>query len=322
MHMMSKPESPSIAADLIAPVRGNYIGFLLLIGTGILWGTIGVVSKTISDNSNLDPVSISWLRAVIASPVCILAAWLILGKQLFRVGRRDFWFMAGLGVVLILYQWLYLAAIERIGVSAATLISLCGAPIFVAVVSTLALQQSLGRPVRIALAGAITGVALLVGRPESGHGEETLIGMVLALACAAGIGSHVLGMQSLAHRVHPLQTLAIGFTVGAILFAPLALSRGVSFDQTWQIWSWLLYLGVVPSSIAYLFYQRGLRDIPATIASIVTMLEPLIAAVLAWLLFQERLGIWGWAGGALLLLSIAYLATHSLHPKPAATATP
>ncbi len=79
-------------------------GMGMLAGTGVPWGTIGVVSKAIADDSSLDAVSISWLRAVIASPVCLLAAWMALGSGLFQARRRDFWFMVGLGGVLILYQ--------------------------------------------------------------------------------------------------------------------------------------------------------------------------------------------------------------------------
>jgi DME family drug/metabolite transporter len=68
----------------------------------------------------------------------------------------------------------------------------------------------------------------------------------------------------------------------------------------------------VPSFVAYFFYQRGLRDVPASMATIVTLLEPMVAAVLAWLFFDERLGLNGLIGGALLLLSIWILSTRAL----------
>jgi drug/metabolite transporter, DME family len=283
-------------------------GIALLVGTGVLWGTIGVASKAAADNGSLDSVSITWLRAVIASPVCILAAWMALGSNLFRARRRDFWSMVALGGVLVLYQWLYLAAIDRIGVSAATLVSLCGAPVIVAAVSAIVLHESLAGPIGLALAGAVCGTVLLIGRPDTGSSSSTIAGVLLAVGCAAGIAGHVLGLRSIAQRVHPLQPLAIGFPVGAIVFAPVALSRGVSFDQSASTWLLLLYLGVVPSALAYLLYQRGLQEVPASVASIVTLLEPLVAAALAWVMFDERLGFWGWVGGALLIGSIGSLA--------------
>jgi DME family drug/metabolite transporter len=296
-------------------------GIAMLVGTGVLWGTIGVASKAIADDSTLDAISISWLRSVIASPVCILAAWIALGPKLFTARRRDFWTMLALGVVLIFYQWFYLAAIDRIGVSAATLVSLCGAPVIVAVVSALVLHESLAGPVGVALVGAIAGTALLIGRPDAGSSSTTLVGVLFAIACAAGIAGHVLGLRSIAHRVHPLQPLAIGFPVGAVLFAPVALSRGVSFDQPATSWLLLIYLGVVPSAVAYLLYQRGLQEVTASMASIVTLIEPLIAAILAWIFFDERLGVWGILGGALLIGSIGILSRHAVRMRSQAMAS-
>jgi drug/metabolite transporter, DME family len=291
----------------------------LLIGTGLLWGTIGVVSKAITENGTLDPVSITWLRSVVAAPVCLVAAWMAMGATIFRGRPRDLLFMVGLGGVLVFYQWFYLEGIARIGVSAATLISLCGAPVVDAVASSFSLGEPLSRPVVLSLAGAIAGTILLIGQPATGSGTATATGVLFSVACAAGIAGHVIGLRSITHRVHPLQTLAIGFPIGAIVFAPIALARGVSFEQPVVSWLLLIYLGVVPSSLASLFYQRGLQEVPATMASIVTMLEPLVAAILAWIFFAERLGLCGWIGGALLIGSIGLLTRHanrSRQPAP------
>ena len=287
-------------------------GMLLLIGTGVLWGTIGIASQGVFDHSSLDAVSVTWMRTLLASPICILAVWLSGGRSLLRFSGNDLFVMLLLGVALILYQWLYLAAIEQIGVSTSTLISLCGSPVIVAVLSSLLLRERLSRPQLLALAGAILGTVLLVGRPpDAGEGNTTL-GVLYAVGCALGIALHAMGSRRIAGRVHPLVVLAIGFSVGATVFAPVALSRGVALDLDGVGWTLLLYLAIVPSSLAYLFYQRGLRDVPASMATIVTLIEPLIAAVLAWFFFDERLGLNGIAGGALLLGSIWILSRRSI----------
>ncbi len=279
----------------------------MLVGTGILWGTIGPVSKQITLISDFDAVTISWLRAAMASPVCLIAAWLTLGPRLFRASRRDLSLMVTFGVVLIAYQWLYLAAIDRVGVTTATLISLCGSPVIVAILSALVLHEEITRQLVIALVVAIVGVVLLVGQPQATSAGSTVAGVSLALACALFLALHALGMRHLAGHVHPLQPLAIGFPVGAIAITPLSLARGVSFDQPAEAWFWLAFLGIVPSSIAYLLFQKGLTWVSAPVATIVTMLEPFVAAVLAWIFFEERLGWIGWIGGAILMFSIVLL---------------
>jgi drug/metabolite transporter, DME family len=67
-------------------------------------------------------------------------------------------------------------------------------------------------------------------------------------------------------------------------------------------WPWLLYLGGVATAGAYAIYTLGLRDVPASVAGIATLTEPLTATLLGVLLFGERLGVTG-VGGALLLVS-------------------
>jgi drug/metabolite transporter, DME family len=93
----------------------------------------------------------------------------------------------------------------------------------------------------------------------------------------------------------------------------VALGRGVSLDQPLLGWLLVVYLGVVPSALAYAMYQRGLRHLPASTATILTLAEPLTAAVLAWALFAEALTPVGLAGGGLLLASIVLL---SRQPAP------
>ena len=72
-------------------------------------------------------------------------------------------------------------------------------------------------------------------------------------------------------------------------------------------WGLLLYLGVVPTALAYLLFTIGMRTTVATVASLVTLIEPLTAAGLAWLLFDERLGPLALVGAALLLGAVFLL---------------
>src|SRR6476469_4636888 len=118
-------------------------GFLLVLGAGLLWGTIGIAAKFIYQETSLDAVSVTWLRAAVAAPVCLALGWSALGRDLFRAPRRDLGLMALLGVIVIFYQWAYLAAIDRIGVTPATLIALCVPPALVALASTLVLGEAM-----------------------------------------------------------------------------------------------------------------------------------------------------------------------------------
>ncbi len=290
-----------------APAPGR--GFALLVGTGVLWGTIGVAAKLLYQETDLDAISVTWLRAVIATPICVGLAWRAMGHALLRSSRRDLAIMVLLGLMLILYQWLYLAAVDRLGVSAATLVSLCVPPVLVAIASAAFLGERPTSRLVLALVGALVGTALLVARsPDATSGSTaTLPGLLLALGSACGITVHVLASRLIAARQHPLRPLAIGFPVGVVAFLPVVAGRDLSLDLPAVGWLLLAYLGIVPSALAYWMYQRGLRDVTATTASIVTLLEPLTATALATAFLGERLAPGALAGGLLVLAAVAGL---------------
>jgi DME family drug/metabolite transporter len=289
--------------------QDSHRAFLLVLGVGVIWGTIGIGSRFVFETTTLDPVALNWLRSAVAAVACLAIAGRGFRVSLRRASRSDLAVMAALGAVVIVYQWCYLAAVSRIGVSASTLISLCVPPALVALVSVLFLGERLSGQGALAFAGALVGTVLLVGSPAVAEvpGGTMLVGVLLALGCAAGLAAHALGSRFIAGRHDALLPPTVSFAVGTALFAPLAIGRGFSVDQPLSGWLTVLYLGVVPSAVGYALYQRGLRHIPASTATILVLAEPLTAALLAWTLFGERLTPIGITGGALLLASIVLL---------------
>jgi DME family drug/metabolite transporter len=101
-------------------------------------------------------------------------------------------------------------------------------------------------------------------------------------------------------------TLA-GFAGGALLLTPVALVAGLRFTDDPVALAVLLYLGAVPSALAYALFFAGLRTVPGAVASIVTLLEPLTATALAMAFLGERLAPAALAGGLLVLAAVAGL---------------
>jgi DME family drug/metabolite transporter len=113
--------------------------------------------------------------------------------------------------------------------------------------------------------------------------------------------------RSLAGRYHPLHPITIGFAAGAVFLLPFALATGFVVHYPPEAWALLLHLGLLPTALAYVLFLAGIRHTTATIASIVTLLEPLVSTALAWWIFGERLGWIGGVGAALLLGAIGSL---------------
>lgn len=288
---------------------------LAVAAAGILWGTTGVATKALYELSpHADAVSVAFWRFAFAAPVLLAACRLVLGRGALRVGARDLASMVLTGALLALYHVLYYAAIALSGVSVATLVTICSAPVLVAALSAALLGERPARATLASGAAAISGTALLVaGAPAAAGGAGTrafLVGVLLALGSGAGYAAMTLLGRSFAGRHHPLKTTAVGFTSGAaLLLVPTAVAGGLAGAASFpaQGWALLLFMGAVPTALAYGLFLSGMRTTTAAVASLVTLLEPLTAAFLARLFFGERLGTAGLLGALLLLGSLAAL---------------
>jgi DME family drug/metabolite transporter len=284
-------------------------GLSLIVLSAVLWGTVGVAVKVIYGLAETNPLSIGFFRLAIAAPALFWACWWALGAQMFRVVRRDLVLMMLIGVMMALYQVCYFGAIAKVGVAIAVLVTLCIAPIFVALLSLWLFSEKLTSRLLLALTFALIGTVLLVGVQPNGAGalHNTVVGVLLALGSAFGYAVIALCSRALAQRYHPLQSLTIGFGTGAIILLPFALSNGFVVSYPAVGWMLLLYLGLIPTVLAYVLFLYGIRHTTATVASITTLLEPLTSTLLAWLFFKEQLSVFGLMGGILLIGAIVLL---------------
>ena len=289
-------------------------GLLLILLSAILWGTVGVAIKALYGISDANALSIGFFRLALAAPALLAAGWSRLGRRMFRIAPRDLALMMLIGVAMAVYQVCYFAAIARVGVAIAVLVTLCTAPVMVAAISALVLRERLSGTVLLALVCALAGTALLVWiEPGGAAPRDTLGGVLLALASALGYAIISLASRGVAGRYHPLQPIAIGFGAGTLMLLPFALAAGLTVRYSPAGWALLLHLGLLPTALAYVLFLSGIRHVTATVASVVTLVEPLTATLLAWLLFGERLGPLGAIGAALLLGAIALLFRGEAH---------
>jgi DME family drug/metabolite transporter len=296
-----------VAAPATKTSSGSRLWMIVLAGT--LWGTVGITTRSLYQLTATNPLSVGFFRLALATPVLALACWALLGRRALRIARRDVLRMVLIGCMLALYQACYFAAIVWVGVAVATLVTLCLAPVLVALFSVVVLREPLTRRVAVALVCALCGVGCIVGVQSGGvQHADPVRGVALACGSALGYATLAVTSRAIAGRYHALQINAVGFGAGALILLPLALASGFVVSYPVQGWALLAYLGVVPTALGYALFLTGMRTTPATVASILTLMEPLTATVLAWVLFGERLGPLGLIGAALLLGALLLLA--------------
>ena len=283
-------------------------GFLLVVLAALCWGTSGVSGTIVADRTDLGPLDIAWHRMAIGAVV------LLIGTALARrrgagttraLTRGSVVRLVLVATGLAAYQLAYFAAVATAGVSIATLVALGLAPLLIAL-GAAALGH--GRPDRatvVALAAALVGLVLLVGI-SAGEDAGTTVVLGALVAVGSAVGYAVVTLAGAGVPAGIPVTLA-GFAGGALLLTPVALVIGLRSTTDPVALGVLLYLGAVPSALAYVMFFSGLRSVPGAVASIVTLLEPLTATALATTFLGERLSPGALAGGLLVLAAVAGL---------------
>ena len=293
---------------LTTPRTSSRRDLLSILSAAVAWGTVGVTTQALYGLSNTNALSIGFFRLAFSFPLLLIICVWLFGRRMFQVKQRDLLIMVGIGALLALYQVCYFTAIAYCGIAVAALVTLCSAPVLVALFSVIVIRERMSLATVLALLCAISGTALLVfahSTPKSF--SSSLIGVLFALASACGYAGIILSGRLLADRYHPLHINLVAFGTGALLLLGLALSTKFVVSYPMQSWLLLLYLGSVPTALAYALFFVGIRTVPATITSIITLCEPLTSASLAWLFFGEQLGAIGLLGALLLLGAIVAL---------------
>ncbi|GAA3181946.1 EamA family transporter [Blastococcus jejuensis] len=298
--------SPVSSSPLTTPASRR--GFLLVVLAALCWGTSGISGQIVADRAGLGPLDIAWHRMAIGA-VALLAIHALTRRRraapAARLGRGTAVRLLLIGAGLAAYQLAYFAAVATAGVSIATLVALGLAPLLIAVGAALLGHGRPDRATVLALVVALVGLVLLVGISAGADtGTAVVLGALMAVGSALGYAVVTLAGAGVPAGV-PV-TLA-GFAGGAVLLTPVALIAGLRFTTEPGALAVLLYLGLVPSALAYTLFFTGLRTVPGAVASIVTLLEPLTATALATAFLGERLAPGALAGGLLVLAAVAGL---------------
>ncbi|PRY48199.1 DME family drug/metabolite transporter [Geodermatophilus tzadiensis] len=304
---MSTASSPSSSPAVRRRSSAADRGFLLVVLASLCWGTAGLSGRVVADRSGLSALDIAWYRLAIGA-VALLAAWAVGGRRCgpaVRVTRPVAVRLVLIGAGLAAYQLAFFSAVALAGVSIATLVALGVAPLLVAVGGALLGHGRPSRATLLVLGVALVGLTLLVGVSAGADtGTTVLLGALTATGSALGYA-----VVTLSGGGVPAGTpvTLVGFVLGALLLTPVVLAEGLTVPTDGVALAVLLYLGLVPSALAYGLFFTGVRSVPGAVVSIVTLLEPLTATVLATVFLGERLAPAAAAGGLLLLAAVSGL---------------
>jgi len=155
-----------------------------------------------------------------------------------------------------------------------------------------------GRWVGAALLG-VTGSSLLclARGGEPGAGQSTLVGIALGLLAGITYAIYSWVIHQLARRdVGRAASMGAVFGLGGALLVPVLLATGQPLIASPASFAVAVYMALIPMFLGYLLFGYGLARIRPSEATTLTLIEPVIAAVLAVVVVGEGLSLVGWVG--------------------------
>ncbi len=284
----------------------NFKGVFAIILASFLWGTTGTAA---SFSPNVNPLAIGAFAMGGGGVLLVITA----RSELFS----DYKLLFSQPKILLLgtlsiaiYPLAFYASMRFSGVAIGTVVSLATAPFFAALLERLISKKHISPQWVISFIIGATGIVLLMsGKEHSGEATHStyqqnagiLLGCIAGLtyACYSWAARHFIESG-----VHSQSSMAGLFGCAALLLLPSLFFTGENLFSGLRNVSVSLYMAVVPMFLGYLLFAFGLKLIDASKATLITLIEPLVATVLAIFIVGEEFKIMGWLGMALVTLCL------------------
>jgi drug/metabolite transporter (DMT)-like permease len=267
------------------------------------WAANAIIAAGVFERG-IDPGRLAEARVVVAL-VPLAIALLLTRRDLLRPPRAAIGPLIGFGISMMVVNWAYYVAIDRVPVGVAISLQYT-APVLLLVGMALVTRRI--PPGALWIAGALTlaGAALVSGALGAA-GDLDRLGLLAGVLSAISFAGYLLSAELAGRRgSHPVSSLLIGFVVAVALWAVVLPMWDWPFglladpEVAWRV----VAVGLVGTLLPFALVVAALRLVTSAVAGIATTTEPVLAAALAWLLLGQSLGAAQLIGGALVVAGV------------------
>jgi len=211
------------------------------------------------------------------------------------------------GMSIALVTATYYGAIDRLKVAVAIVLQY-SAPVIVVAWTGLVLRRKPERRLLVSLAAAVTGVVLVSGLLLGGTGDVDPVGVAFGLASAFFFASYTLLGDEAGPAYGPVGAMFRAFAIASIFWVGIQAFAGWP-DALFEASNVprIAFVGVAGTLVPFLLYVWGIAHVRAERAVIAATLEPVLAALVAWIFLKEALSAIQVAGGVLVIAAVIAL---------------
>jgi len=281
-------------------------GYFLIVSASIMWGTMGIFGK-LAFGYGINPVTLTALRIVISS-ITMLISIVLLKRNLLKIKKKDVPQLLVFAILAVALQ--RIAYFYTVDLTTATMAAVLfyTYPILVTVHASLFLKEKLTFSIILAIVLTFSGVAFVVKAYKDAWLNANLLGLAFGMLSSLLFALYFLMTKKLRNSYTSWTLLLYGDGLGAIALTPalcFSFSEIVSYPQ--QLWLLILVIGLFPSLTAYLLFSYALKYVESSKGSILSVIEPLSAAIFSVTILGEKFEPLQIVGVALVLAGIVLL---------------
>lgn len=280
------------------------VAFVLI--ASVLWGTTGTAATFASDVS---PLAIGAAAMGLGGLLQMLIALKKIGGDWAKLKAHCSYVIIGAAAVAV-YPLAFYTSMHLAGVTIGTVITIGSAPLLSAVIERVFDNKRLtGRWATGAALGLLGTIMLCIAKAH-GQAEPSadtsairgLFGVLLGLVAGATYALY----SWTAHRlitndISSGAAMGTTFGLGGLMLIPVLIVTGAPLIQSWTNATVGVYMILVPMGLGYILFGQGLARVAASTATTLSLIEPVVAALLAAVVVGEQLSPLGWAGTALIV---------------------
>jgi drug/metabolite transporter (DMT)-like permease len=293
---------------LVVPSRRPALGYALVVAGALLFIVNAGVSR-VAIRAGVDATSLTSLRVTGAVVVFAAIAAVVRPGALQPPRGRDLLLLFALGLIgVAALQWTYFVAIDRLPLGLALLLEYM-APVLVALWARFVQHEPVRGRMWVALALSVSGLAVVA---QVWHGMAfDALGVLAGLGAAVCFATYFLLGEHQVGGADPLPVILWSFLAAAVVLNVARPVTSIDTDVltsstsllgaldewTLPVWAMLAWIVLAGTVIPFFTALLALRHLPATIVTMVAMVEPVGAAALGWAWFAESLTVLQVLGG-------------------------
>ncbi|MBM7651155.1 DMT family transporter [Neobacillus cucumis] len=286
-------------------MKNTIFGSIYLALASSIWGGMYVVVKIVV--SVIPPLELVWMRYIVAVIALLMIG--LITRQNWRIEKRHFFIIIAIGIIgnaisIVTQETGTMLSSAQMGaiITSAT-------PAFMVIFARLLLKERLTLKKVLSVCLATMGVFLIVGVGHMNLSSK-LGGISLLIAALTWALMSVLVKRVPSHYSQIVVT-TYSILVALIVLTPFVMPRlhAINISQVTHptIWGGVLYLGIISTACGFLLWNRGLQMLNASSGGLFFFFQPVVGALLGWLILGENIGVTFWTGSILILTGVLFV---------------